>query len=70
MKRWLWILAVLTIAVGVVMHETSRGQNPTTKSDVGPGVGGATLKLPGLDSPPAGNPSSEKPARQKQRRER
>jgi hypothetical protein len=66
MKRWLWMLAVLTVAVGVVVHDTSRGQVPGTKPpvDVGPGAGGATLKLPGLEPAPtpSSNPGSDKPA--------
>jgi hypothetical protein len=64
MKRWLWMLAVLTVAV--VVHDTGRGQVPGTKPpvDVGPGAGGATLKLPGLEPAPAPypNPGSDKPA--------
>jgi hypothetical protein len=64
MKRWLWMLAVLTVAV--VVHDTGRGQVPGTKPpvDVGPGAGGATLKLPGLEPAPVPypNPGSDKPA--------
>ena len=66
MKRWVCMLAVLTVAVGVVVHDTGRGQVPGTKPpvDVGPGAGGATLKLPGLEPAPAPypNPGSDKPA--------
>ena len=56
MKRWLWVLPILTIAVGVVVEEKSRGQVPA-----GPGDGGATLRLPGLDPTPA-LPSNSKAA--------
>ena len=59
MKRWFWVPAFL-IAIGILVHQTSRGQVPGSKpGEVGPGAGGATLKLPGYDSP---TPPSDKPA--------
>jgi hypothetical protein len=65
MKRWVWILSVLAAAAGVVADNTSRGQVPPTKppADVGPGAGGATLRLPGLESSPMpnANPGADKP---------
>jgi hypothetical protein len=65
MKRWLWTLAVVTIAIGIVVQNTSRGQVQGTKPpvDVGPGAGGATLKLPGLEPTPTPSPypGSDKP---------
>jgi len=62
MKRWLWILAVLAIGSGVLVHDTSRGQIPGAKPPIdGPGEGGATLKLPGAETPLT-NPGAGKPA--------
>ncbi len=53
MKRWLWSLAVLSIGVGVVV---TRGQEPGGKGPVGPGDGGAVLRLPGMETTPARQP--------------
>ncbi|MBI3822125.1 MAG: hypothetical protein HY289_05525 [Planctomycetes bacterium] len=60
MKRWFWLLSMLTIALGVV---TTRAQVPGGKgpADVGPGDGGATLKLPGLEPTAPGNAGGAKP---------
>src|SRR5437667_8172180 len=56
MTRFLWIPVIL-IAVGILVHQTSRGQVPGGKpAEVGPGAGGATLKLPGFDAPPSEKP--------------
>lgn len=51
MKRWLLLLPILVAVVAV-----GRAQFPTPQpGDLGPGEGGATLKLPGADpSPPQG----------------
>ena len=58
MKRWLFLLAALAILGGAVTHETSRGQFPPAKSapspgpsDLGPGEQGATLRVPGMETP-------------------
>ncbi|MBI2804428.1 MAG: hypothetical protein HYX68_05515 [Planctomycetes bacterium] len=54
MKRWLGSLAVLSMAVGVIVDNTSHGQFPAGKSaPLGPGEKGATLRIPGLDTPSA-----------------
>ncbi|MSQ93526.1 MAG: hypothetical protein EXR98_03100 [Gemmataceae bacterium] len=53
MKRWLFLLAILAAGVGLIAHNTGRGQFPGPKP--GPGEGGATLKLPGLDPVPGGS---------------
>jgi len=58
MKRWLWIIAVLAVVVGTI-----RAQAPNPNPfDLGPGSGGATLKLPGATttpmSPPSGLPAA------------
>ncbi len=50
MKRWLWMAAIFAVAVGALAHNTGHGQFPAPKA--GPGEGGATLKLPGLDPVP------------------
>ena len=60
MRRWLWIVAVLVVVGGALVH-TSRGQFQTGKPPVeGPGDGGATLRLPGAEpsrpSSPGGAP--------------
>jgi hypothetical protein len=57
MKRSLWIVAVLVVPFigGVVAHNTGLGQLPQPKpgpGESGPGEGGATLRLPGLDPTP------------------
>lgn len=49
MQRWIWIAAILMIAVGVVV---TNGQQPGNKGPVGPGDGGAVLRLPGLEPTP------------------
>ena len=57
MTRFLWIPAIL-IVVGIFFHQTGRGQVSGTKpGEVGPGAGGATLKLPGYDAPPSDKPA-------------
>lgn len=52
MTRGVWILASLVILSGVVLEEKSRAQFPGP-GDVGPGAGGAKLRIPGLDPDPA-----------------
>jgi hypothetical protein len=49
MKRWLG-LSVIVTGCFVALQGTSRGQTGAKPADLGPGAGGATLKLTGMDS--------------------
>jgi hypothetical protein len=57
MKRWLWILALLTVLAGAWAQQAIRGQS----GDLGPGAQGAKLRLPGMD-PPSQLPTPGSPA--------
>jgi hypothetical protein len=60
MKPWLVLLTILAVALGAIaLRETSRGQVPTGNAppnkvpvELGPDEQGATLRQPGLDTPP------------------
>ncbi len=62
MKRWLCLLAIFTVTVGAFVAQTGRGQVPTNQpgganpGDIGPGAGGATLRMPGMEMPSPARP--------------
>lgn len=52
MQRRLLILALLAVTAGALAHQASRGQVPGQyPGELGPGAGGSTLRLPGMEAP-------------------